>query len=56
MYRTNIKLYLNRTYRIGGYVEEAGSTATAIEVGTAEKVLLSMASNLSWCPCLDIVP
>lgn len=35
-------------YRISGDVKEARSAAAAIEVGTAEKVFLSMTCNLGW--------
>lgn len=41
---------------MSGDVKEAGSPATAIEVALAEEVLLSMACNLGWRPCLDVVP
>jgi hypothetical protein len=38
--------YDDDNYRVGGDIKEAGSTATAIEITSAEKVLLSMACNL----------
>lgn len=42
-------------YRVGGDVKEAGSTATAIEVASSEKVLLSMAGNLRRSSRFDVV-
>ncbi|MCS4558737.1 hypothetical protein L9G74_20150, partial [Shewanella sp. C32] len=40
---------------VGGDVKEAGSPAPAIEVGAAEKVLLSMAGNLRRSSRFDVV-
>ena len=44
------------TYRVCSDVKEAGAAAaTIVDVGPAEEELLSMASNLGWCPCFHEV-
>jgi hypothetical protein len=40
-------------YRIGGDIKETSPAAAAIDIIEAEKMLLSMTSNLSWIPSLD---
>lgn len=42
-------------YRIGSDVEEAGSTAAAILIRTAEEILLSMTRDLSRCSSFNEV-
>lgn len=44
------------TYRVGGDVKKAGSTASPIKIASPEEVLLSMAGYLCWRPSFNVVP